>query len=90
MVNHQHSKYQGKASGECIEASLSPPVPPDMDSIPGFMVDCHGEKWFKDTAATMRDINGPYHYRSWSLKTLTGTTWIDGYNADKKTGRMCF
>jgi hypothetical protein len=31
----------------------------------------------------MRDINAPYHYRSWSLKTPT-TTWIEGYNVDKK------
>ena len=70
---------------EVAEASPSPPVPPNMDStIPGFMVDCHGEKWFEDPAATMRDINGPYHYRSWSLKTPTDTTWIDGYNVDKK------
>jgi hypothetical protein len=54
-------------------------------SNPGFMADCHGEKWFENHAATMKDINGPYHYQSWSLKTPTDTTWIEGYNIDKKS-----
>jgi hypothetical protein len=44
-------------------------VPPDVDSIQGFMVDCHGEKWFEDHAAMKRDIDSTYHYQSWSLKT---------------------
>jgi len=63
---------------------LSPEVP-EVASNPGFMADCHGEKWFENHAATMKDINGPYHYQSWSLKTPTDTTWIEGYNIDKKS-----
>jgi hypothetical protein len=42
---------------EVVEA---PPYRPVQH--PGFMVDCHGEKWFEDYDATMRDVNGPYHY----------------------------
>jgi hypothetical protein len=68
------------------EVAEAPPYRPVEH--PGFMVDCHGEKWFEDYDATMRDINGPYHYRSWSLKTPTDTTWIEGYNVDKKISRL--
>ncbi len=53
------------------------PVPLVVDSIPEFMVDCHGEEWLKDDIATMRDMTGPYYYQSWSIKKPTDSTWIE-------------
>jgi hypothetical protein len=58
-----------------------------MDFIPGFMVDCHGEEWLRDD---MPDMNGPFHYQSWSIKTLTDTTWIQDTPLIKNPGWMCF
>ena len=56
------------------------------DEIP--FADCHGQKWFQDDGAIMRDVNGPYHYRSWTQKTPTDTNWCEGYNVDASISRL--
>jgi hypothetical protein len=48
----------------------------------------NGERWYKDDAATLMDINGLYLYRFWGVRTPIGDLLGSGSNIGERLSRL--
>jgi Transposase IS4 len=48
----------------------------------------NGERWYKDDAATLMDINGSFPFRSWGVKTPIGDLLGSGSNVGERLSRL--
>jgi hypothetical protein len=62
-----------------VQPSVPPSVPPSpATTVGGPTAVAHEMDWFTDDAATLLPINGTFPVRTWSVRTLVGSTISEG------------